>query len=124
MWLGITTRSFSAAMKGFTVHQFLHAQTLIERCRMATCGICSMPMYHFQQQDSTGVTEDPEGSELPDLSAARECAVQSARELLANALRFDASVPDGLCIVDQNGIELLTVYIADVLPNSLKMKRL
>ena len=82
-----------------------------------------MPMYHFQQQDSTGVTEDPEGSELPDLSAARECAVQSARELLANAIRFDTSVPDRIFVVDQDGIELLTVFIADVLPSSLKMNR-
>ena len=82
-----------------------------------------MPMYYFQQQDSTGVTEDPEGSELPDQLAARESAVQSARELLANAIRFDTNVPDKIFVVDEDGIELLTVFIADVLPNSLKKKR-
>ena len=81
-----------------------------------------MPMYYFQQQDSTGVTEDPEGSELPDQLAARECAVQSARELLANAIRFDTNVPDKIFVVNEDGIELLTVFIADVLPNSLPDK--
>jgi hypothetical protein len=82
-----------------------------------------MPMYYFQQQDSTGVTEDPEGSELPDQLAARECAVQSARQLLANAIRFDTSVPDKIFVVNEEGVELLTVFIADVLPNSLKKKQ-
>jgi hypothetical protein len=82
-----------------------------------------MPMYYFQQQDSTGVTEDPEGSELPDQLAARDCAVQSARELLANAIRFDTSVPDRIFVVNEEGTELLTVFIADVLPNSLKKKQ-
>jgi hypothetical protein len=82
-----------------------------------------MPMYYFQQQDSTGVTEDPEGSELPDVSAAHEYTVQSARELLANAIRFDTPVPDRIFVVDQDGVELLTVFIADVLPGSLKKKQ-
>lgn len=68
-------------------------------------------------------SEDPEGSELPDQLAARECAVQSARELLANAIRFDTNVPDKVFVVNEDGIELLTVFIADVLPNSLKKKQ-
>jgi hypothetical protein len=81
-----------------------------------------MPMYYFQQQDSGGVTEDPEGSELPDLTAARQYAVLSARELLASAIRFDTAVPDRIFVVDENGNELLTVFITDVLPRSLKKK--
>lgn len=44
-----------------------------------------MPLYCFHQEYGVGVTEDPEGSELPDLFVARESAVQGARELLANA---------------------------------------
>jgi uncharacterized protein DUF6894 len=82
-----------------------------------------MQMYYFQQQDRTGITEDTEGSALPGLPAAHECAMQSARELLANAIRFDTNVPDKIFVVDEDGIELLTVFIADVLPNSLKKKQ-
>jgi hypothetical protein len=54
-------------------------------------GMPSMPMFYFHQQDSSGVTEDPEGSELPDLPTARAYAVACAREALANAIRFNAS---------------------------------
>jgi hypothetical protein len=43
-----------------------------------------MPMYYFQLQSETH-TENSEGSELPDLDAARVYAVQCAREFLAHA---------------------------------------
>jgi hypothetical protein len=41
----------------------------------------------------------------------------------SNAIRFDTNVPDKIFVVDEDGIELLTVFIADVLPNSLKKKQ-
>jgi hypothetical protein len=81
-----------------------------------------MPIFYFQQQAGNDVTEDPEGSELPDLITAREYAVACARELLANAIRFNASVPDRIFIVSEDGAELLTVFISEVLPASLQRK--
>jgi uncharacterized protein DUF6894 len=50
-------------------------------------------MFYFHQQDGSGVTEDPEGSELPDLPTARAYAVACAREALANAIRFNELLP-------------------------------
>lgn len=70
-----------------------------------------MPMFYFHQQDGSGVTEDPEGSELPDLPTARAYAVACAREALANAIRFNTSAPDRIFIVGEDGTEMLTVFI-------------
>ena len=82
-----------------------------------------MPMYYFQQQDGTNITEDPDGSELPDLPAARQYALLSARELLANAIRFDTAVPDRIFVIDERGNELLSVLITEVLPFSVRKKQ-
>jgi hypothetical protein len=60
-------------------------------------------MYYFNQQDGTNVTEDEEGSELPDLEAARRYALVAARELLGHAIRFDTSVPVRVFIVGEDG---------------------
>jgi hypothetical protein len=81
-----------------------------------------MPMYYFHQQDGTKVAEDLDGSELPDLQAARQYAVKAARELLGHAIRFDHSAPERIFIVDEDGDELLTVFITEVLPASLKKR--
>jgi hypothetical protein len=81
-----------------------------------------MPTYYFHQQEGTGLIEDPEGSDLPDLPAAYECAVQSARELLANAVRFNTAVVDRIFVVDEEGNELLTISITEVLQATLQKK--
>jgi uncharacterized protein DUF6894 len=81
-----------------------------------------MPMFYFQQQAGNDVAEDPEGSELPDLITAREYAVASARELLANAIKFNTPAPDRIFIEGEDGTELLTVFITEVLPASLRKK--
>jgi hypothetical protein len=80
-----------------------------------------MPMYYFQLQSETH-TENSEGSELPDLDAARVYAVQCARGLLAHAIKWEHSVPDRVFVVDGDGRELLTVFVTEVLPLSLKKK--
>jgi hypothetical protein len=81
-----------------------------------------MPRYYFYQQEGTKVTEDEEGSELPDLEAARQCALLGARELLSHAIRFETPLPDRLFIVGEDGDELLTVFITEVLPASILKK--
>jgi hypothetical protein len=81
-----------------------------------------MPMYYFHQQDGTNVTGDDEGSELPDLQAARQYALVAARELLSHAIRFGTSVPDRVFIVGEEGHELLTVFITEALPASLRKR--
>jgi hypothetical protein len=79
-----------------------------------------MPIYYFQQQTGADITEDPEGSELADLQEAQQEAMKSARELLANAIRFSHSAPNRVFVVDENGRELLTVFLIEVLPSSLQ----
>jgi hypothetical protein len=81
-----------------------------------------MPTYYFQLQTGASVVEDPEGSELPDLQTARLFAVESARELVAHAIKWNHSVPDRVLVVDGNGRELLTVFTTEVIPDSLKEK--
>jgi hypothetical protein len=73
---------------------------------------CRMPVYYFQQEDNSGDHRRPEGSELPDLPAAREYAVACARVLLANAIRFNTAVPVRVFVVGKEGHELLTVFMA------------
>jgi hypothetical protein len=52
--------------------------------RASLIGINSMPVYYFHLQSGDCVTEDPDGTELPDLQMARQYAVFAAKELLAH----------------------------------------
>ena len=80
-----------------------------------------MPVYYFHLQSGDSVTEDPDGTELPDLQMARQYAVFAAKELLAHALMWGRKEPpDRVFVLDEEGRELLTVFMTDVLPNSLK----
>ena len=74
-----------------------------------------MPTYYFQQQAGYTITKDPEGSELPNVEAARVVALRSARELLAFAVRWNHGVPDRILVVDENGNEVLKICIAEIL---------
>jgi hypothetical protein len=46
-----------------------------------------MPRYFFHIRSSDGIIQDPDGTELPDIVAARMEAELSARDLLADLLR-------------------------------------
>jgi hypothetical protein len=45
-----------------------------------------MPRYFFHIADGGQITEDPEGEERPDLSAASTEAVETAREMIAQSV--------------------------------------
>jgi hypothetical protein len=47
-----------------------------------------MPLFHFDSQTDGKILEDVEGEELPDVAAAREVAIASAREPLENVNRY------------------------------------
>ncbi|MDB5552412.1 MAG: hypothetical protein JWL86_2396 [Rhizobium sp.] len=53
-----------------------------------------MPRYFFHIRTADELILDPDGSDLPDLDAARCEAVQSARDLVANLLR-EGQILDG-----------------------------
>jgi hypothetical protein len=81
-----------------------------------------MPRYFFHTLDGEKVTEDREGSVLAGLEEARKYAVQGARELLAEAIKYDGKPsPDAIVIVDHHGKQLFTVIIVDVLPEKIRL---
>ena len=63
-----------------------------------------MPRFYFHIRDGDQLIEDPDGSELPDLEAARAEALEGARTILAEKVRTGALV-DGqrFEIVDESG---------------------
>jgi hypothetical protein len=80
-----------------------------------------MPRYYFHFRSDHGTALDDQGTDFPDLSTAREQALASARELLADAIRAgDHDGPQRVVIADASGRELATVSMKDVLPRFLR----
>jgi uncharacterized protein DUF6894 len=77
-----------------------------------------LPRYflHIDELDT-----DPEGTELPDIEAARREAMLAAREMLAaSILHGIEAVPTRIAITDEGGTVLGVVYIHDALPLALR----
>ena len=49
-----------------------------------------MPRFYFHVCNGTGFTEDEEGTDLPDLEAARALAIRHARDIMAADLQRGA----------------------------------
>jgi hypothetical protein len=80
-----------------------------------------VPRFHFHFKRGPELFRDDEGAEFPDIAAAREEALASARELLANVLRTpDKHPPECFIIADADGRELATVNFRDALPPNLR----
>jgi hypothetical protein len=45
-----------------------------------------MHLYFLNIRDGTDFTSDPEGSSLPTMEAARELAIESARQMMSEAV--------------------------------------
>jgi hypothetical protein len=64
---------------------------------------------------------DEEGADLRDALEARQLAIITARELLADAIRHGKNaVPEAVVIADEHGRTIETVPFAVVLPKPLK----
>jgi hypothetical protein len=74
-----------------------------------------MPLFHFNSRTGGVVLEDPVGEELPNVAAAREVAFASARETLIEAVKTRDTVPDCIHVIDGDGQEVATVFLADLL---------
>ena len=82
-----------------------------------------MARFYFHVRTGDDLTEDPDGVELPDLAAAREEALRSAKDILAESIRSaKKDAPDCLIVADAKGRELATVPLRDVLPKNLREK--
>jgi hypothetical protein len=76
--------------------------------------------FYFHLQDGDRVLQDPEGTDLPDVEAARQEAILAARELLIDAIKAGMKkVPKALLIADEEGRTLDVLPLASVLPDSL-----
>jgi Domain of unknown function (DUF6894) len=94
-----------------------------DECQNCPFCMCEAPMGHFYFHLQAGeqLIIDMEGQDLPDLSAARREAIQSAREILAAAIRAGkATVPDAFVISDEAGHALDIVALVEALPEPLK----
>ena len=79
-----------------------------------------MPRFFLHIDDGTQRIEDEEGSELPDLSAAREEALNAARQLWAAAIlkQQDIGTRRFLIVTDDGSVNDV-VEIDDALPKGL-----
>jgi hypothetical protein len=76
-----------------------------------------MARFYFHMRTGERVDRDTDGAEMPNLEAARAEALQSAREILADAIKAAKSdLLDCLVIADEEGQELATVSLKDALP--------
>lgn len=79
-----------------------------------------MPRYFLHIDDGTQWIEDQEGSELPDLTAARDEALGAARQLWAAAILDQRDIGiRSLLIADDKGLVIDTVKMDKALPHSL-----
>jgi hypothetical protein len=83
-----------------------------------------MPMYFFHHQKAGQLITDDEGDDLPNLAAARDEAIQSARELTAHAARDGRDVrEDSFVVVDDLGQTVLILKFADALDRPTTHRR-
>jgi hypothetical protein len=66
-----------------------------------------MPRYYFHIRSDHGLLHDPDGTDLPDLPAARLEVEQAARDLLANLLRRGEVVDGQVFEITDGGGQVL-----------------
>ena len=74
-----------------------------------------MPVFHFNSLTGDMFLPDPEGEELPSVSAARKVAERTAREALVEAVKTGDVAPDCILVTDGEGREVATVMLKDLL---------
>jgi hypothetical protein len=80
-----------------------------------------MARFYFHLQEADKLHTDPEGTDLPDVDAARQEALLAARDILSNAIKTGrAKVPEAFVIADEAGRKLDVVPMSAVLPEPLK----
>jgi hypothetical protein len=81
----------------------------------------AMPRFFINFVNADQIAKDEEGVDLPSLEDAREAAMASARELIADSVRVNAKDPvRSIIITGEGGESLMTISAKDVLPEPLK----
>jgi hypothetical protein len=82
-----------------------------------------MPKFFFNFRNGNTIAKDELGVDFPSLEDARQAALGSAREMVAESIRTNSSRPvEAVIVTDEGGRELLTISARDVLPEPLKME--
>jgi len=82
-----------------------------------------VPLFHFHTRHDGRLDEDREGRRLPCLDAARQEALETARELWAEAmLEGDDLTDHQFVIADERGEHVLIVSFIDALPEGLQRR--
>jgi len=72
-----------------------------------------MPRYYFHLHDTAGV-EDDEGTELPDVAAAREYALANARDMVCGDVKNGfVDLGHRIEVVDEAGKVVLTLTFGE-----------
>jgi hypothetical protein len=80
-----------------------------------------MGRFYFHVVEGAELLTDVEGVHLRDALEARQMAIRSAREILADAVRAGKNrIPVAFVIADEQGREIETIPFASVLPEPLK----
>jgi hypothetical protein len=80
-----------------------------------------MGRFYFHLRDGEDLILDDEGTELPNVEAAKKEAVHSAREFLCEAIKTGKSnIPDAFVIADEAGQTLEELPFRALLPERLK----
>ena len=80
-----------------------------------------MGRFYFHVVEGAELLTDVEGARLTDALEAREMAMRSAREILADAIRAGKNrIPEAIVISDEQERAIETVPLAVVLPAPLK----
>jgi hypothetical protein len=82
-----------------------------------------MPLYYLHIRDGTELLVDPEGSNLPNLEAARTEAIEGARQLISEAVRTGSPLrmQRAFQIDDADGRTLLNVPFTDAINSGDKL---
>ncbi len=82
-----------------------------------------MARFFFHLKSGDELITDDDGIDLPGLSEATREALQSAQELLAEAIKAARpTLPEALVVVDDAGQPLLELPLVEVLPEPLLNK--
>jgi hypothetical protein len=80
-----------------------------------------MPKFFINFQNANRLVKDDTGIDLPSLEQARETALISAREILADNIKSGAKNPmEAIIVTDESGQELMAISANDLLPEPLK----
>jgi hypothetical protein len=72
--------------------------------------------FYFHIKQGASLIEDEEGTDLPNLSAAREAALEDLKLLVSSAIRHGGDVAEAMIVTDDTGARVAAVPIVATLP--------